>query len=205
MSIRFIYFDLGMVIVRFSLDRMFRQMGDVTGLAPARVRELLFDTGLQQQLEVGRITLPEFFDRFCQAGGVRPRYDDLLLAANAIFELNTPIVPVIGGLVQAGYRLGILSNTCENHWVYCRDRYRLLADDFAVQALSYEIRAMKPDLTIYRAAAELAGVPPEAIFFTDDLPANVEGARQAGWNAFCFTGAAALADALRAAGVRFNY
>ena len=111
-----------------------------------------------------------------------------------------------GGHVSgdAGHRLGVLSNTCAAHWNYCLPRYTLLRK-FEVYALSFEIGAMKPDPTTYRAAADLAGAAPEEIFFTDDRPENVEAALAAGYDAVPFTTAARLADDLRRRGVEFNY
>ena len=71
--------------------------------------------------------------------------------------------------------------------------------------LSFECGAMKPDEKIYQVATERAGVPPERIFFTDDLPENVEGAKKYGWDAVLFTGAHELGRELANRGVRMNY
>ena len=73
-----------------------------------------------------------------------------------------------------------------------------------VYALSYELRCAKPDAEIYRKAASLAGVAPEEIFFTDDMPVNVEAAQKAGFDAVLFRGGRALAEELRRRGVRLN-
>ena len=66
-------------------------------------------------------------------------------AASDIFEMNVSILPLVACLERAGYRLGILSNTCRSHWEHCRRRFRIVAESFSVYALSYEIHAMKPD------------------------------------------------------------
>ena len=46
---------------------------------------------------------------------------------------------------------------------------------FSAIALSYEIKAMKPDPKIYLTAAKLAGVKPGEIFFCDDVMGHVVG------------------------------
>jgi putative hydrolase of the HAD superfamily len=115
------------------------------------------------------------------------------------------MVPLVSQLHAAGYRTGILSNTCTTHWDYCYARYRMLSDAFDIHALSFELGEVKPNKEIYLAAAKLAGVSPNDVFFCDDLPENVEGARAAGFDAVVFTTAAALNDALRQRGVRFNH
>ena len=63
---------------------------------------------------------------------------------------------------------------------------------------------MKPHPTIYEAAAAKAGVPADRIFFCDDIPAHVEAARAAGWDAEVFTGARQLVEQLAGRGVRMG-
>ena len=115
------------------------------------------------------------------------------------------MLPVVSQLAAAGYRLGILSNTCEGHWEHCLRRYRILAENFSVHALSYRIGACKPDAAIFRAAAELAGCRPEKIFYIDDVAGHVAGARAAGFDAVQYTTTAELVEELRKRGVEFNY
>ena len=86
-----------------------------------------------------------------------------------------------------------------------RRRYRILTTLFDVAALSFEIRAVKPERAIFLAAAELAGCDPEEIFFVDDTPGHVEGARAAGYDAVAFLSPPQLAAELRRRGARFNY
>jgi putative hydrolase of the HAD superfamily len=76
-----------------------------------------------------------------------------------------------------------------------------LMDAFDVVFSSAEIGVAKPDVAIYRHAAEVLGVTPEECFFTDDRPENVEGARTAGMHAEVFTSRATLVEHLRGLGV----
>ena len=201
---RFLYFDLGRVILNFDVSRMCRQMGQVAGMDATDVMKVIFESQLQNQYERGQVSTPEFYEAFCTATGARPDFNALSWAANDIFELNTSIVPAIAQLQQAGYRTGILSNTCDGHWEHCRRRFRIL-DDFDVYALSYRIGAAKPQKEIFQAAAELAGVAPEEIFFTDDIEGHVLGARSVGYDAVVYTATPSLVDELRRRGLRFNY
>jgi glucose-1-phosphatase len=205
MQPKFFYFDLGKVLVNFSTDQMVGQIGAVAGITVEETRAALFGNGLMRQHESGRISDREFYEAFCTATGRRPDFDALAAAASEIFELNLPVLPLVAQLRQAGYRLGVLSNTCSTHWEYCRRRYRIVAEGFDVYALSFRIGAVKPEAAIFRAAAELAGVGPEEIFFVDDMAEHVAGARAAGFDAVQFTAAEALAAELRCRGVRCNY
>ena len=205
MQPKFLYFDLGKVLINFSVERMLAQMGEVAGITADQARNSIFDAGLLRDAETGRLTGRRFYEAFCDATHTRPDFDRLTAAATEIFDLNLPVLPIVAQLRQAGYPMGILSNTCDVHWEYCRRHYRIVSEGFGVYALSYEIGAAKPDAAIFHAAAELAGHRPEDIFFVDDIAGHVAGARAVGFDAVQFTSAETLADDLRQRGVRFNY
>ena len=213
---KFLYFDMGNVLLNFDHHLACRQMGAVAGVPADRVWEFVFAGDLELRYEAGQLDDDEFFELFCRHTLKRPNRPALLHAASEIFELNVSIVPLVAALSAAGNRMGVLSNTCGPHWSYCTainqavgqygvPRYGILAHSFEVFALSYQIGACKPDPAIYAAAAKLAGCAPGEIFFVDDIAAHVAGARAAGFDAVQYTTTAALAADLRARGLRFNY
>ena len=203
MSPKFIYFDLGKVLVDFSFERMFRQMGDAAGIEPQQVQTVLA-AGLQSDYETGRLDSRAAHEVFCRQTGTRPDYEAFSLASNDIFTPIDSMLPVVAQLYQAGHRLGILSNTCEGHWNHCLRRYGMLREFFSIHALSFEIGALKPDAAIFRKAAELANCQPEEIFYTDDLPGHVAGARSVGFDALVYTSTAELVKELGKRGVEFS-
>jgi putative hydrolase of the HAD superfamily len=206
MAPSFLYFDLGNVVLYFDQDLACRQMAAVAGLSANQVDEAVFTSGLEREYELGAIDDRQFYEAFCNKTGARPDMNALLDAGSDIFKLNVPIMPVIAGLDSAGYRLGLLSNTCAAHWNFCgRGRFGILRLAFHVYALSFQIGACKPDPKIFAAAAQLAGEPPERIFFVDDIPGHVTAAREAGFDAVHYTGVPDLVEELRARGLKFNY
>jgi putative hydrolase of the HAD superfamily len=83
----------------------------------------------------------------------------------------------------AGLRLGALTNDMTAfhgaEWVARQEHLRLF--DVIVDASLTGV--MKPDPRAFRGGAEALGLPAEQIVFLDDMPWNVEGARQAGMTA----------------------
>lgn len=206
MATQFVYFDFGNVLFTFDHRLAARQMAAVAGVDAERVWRIVFEGDLEHRYEAGQIGSDEFYEEFCRATGTRPDRDRLMFAAGAIFELNAPIVPVVAQLQSAGYRTGVLSNTCQCHWQYCIDgRFALLPGAFEQFILSYQVGAMKPDAAIYRAAIDAAGVRPEEIFFIDDRRENVDGALAAGIDAALYQSARQCAAELRRRGLEFNY
>jgi len=206
---KFLYFDLGKVLLDFSVERMVRQLAEVAGADRDRVAAVVFDEGLQERYESGLISNREFYETFCERtgldGGSRPDADALLEAGSDIFEINVPMIPVVAQLREAGYRMGILSNTCDCHWEFCLRRYRLLSESFSVHALSFRIHAAKPSAAIFRAAAKLADVDPRDVFFVDDIAGHVAGAKAAGFDAVQYTSTRELVAELWKRAIRFNY
>ena len=202
---QFFYFDMGNVLLRFSHERMAEQMARVAGIDARQAWRILFEDGLHWSYERGELKEEQFYGRFCELAGTRLDMVALDDAANDIFELNAPIVGLVGRMAGAGYRLGVASNTTASHWDYCASRFAILRSIFPVHAISYRIRAMKPDPQFYAAAAKIADVAPPHIFFTDDRADNVAAAVTAGWDAVVFESVSQLNEALRSRGVVINY
>jgi putative hydrolase of the HAD superfamily len=185
---------------------MCRQVAELIGVETKRVKDFYFAEEVLRGIETGEISDDEFYDRLCNRFDCRPDRAALAYAASAIFEVNASIVALVSQLYSAGHPLGVLSNTCQAHWDYCTGgRYGIIPALFDVNALSFQIGAVKPERAIYDAAAKLAGVSPERIFYVDDIEANVLAAREAGFDAEPYTSTQQLSHDLRRRGVRFNY
>jgi len=201
----FVYLDMGNVIVSFDRDRAFRQMAAVCGGDPGAIRDVVMAGGLHDASERGTIDWPEFHAEFSRRTGTTSDPKALAHAASDMFTLKIDMLPVIAGLERTGCGLGILSNTCSPHWEHLlAERYSVLPGHFREIVLSHEVGAVKPEPAIYQLAAQRAGVPPERIFFCDDIPSHVEAARLAGWQAEVFTSASSLIDALDRRGLKLG-
>lgn len=188
--IEFIYFDMGNVLLAFDHSRASLAIGKLVGVPADEVHREIFDSGLELRYERGELTSREFHAHCVQRFG-ESDYDQFLLAAGDIFDPIQGVHSIVGELSVAGRRLGLLSNTCEAHWLFCRQRFPAF-QEFELFALSYELRSLKPEPIIYRQAAELASVAPSSIFFIDDRPENVEAACAAGYDAVEFRDAESL-------------
>ena len=97
--------------------------------------------------------------------------------------LRAEMVDLMTDVKVAGLRLGALTNDMTAFhgpgWVAGQEHLKLF--DVIVDASLTGV--MKPDPRAFRGGAEALGLPPEQIVFLDDMPWNVEGARQAGMTA----------------------
>jgi len=198
----FVYFDLGNVLALFDRERSIRQVAAVSGADERAVAAVVLDAAMQRNLESGQIDWNRFHAEFVRRTGTDVAAGTLAAAASDMFRLNVPILPVVAALRRMGIPLGILSNTCEPHWRHLEaSGYAVLSRSFREVVLSHEVLAVKPDRGIYEIAAARAGVAADRIFFCDDLPAHVEAARAAGWDAEVFVSAPALAEQLARRGL----
>ena len=206
MSLRFLYFDMGNVLLSFSHERMCSQMAAVAGIDAETVRRILFDEtpevrSLQWRFERGELGTDAIYEAFCEAVGGRPERAALYAAASDMFGELPESVALVRRLHAAGNRLGVLSNTNPVDFEFARERFPFLRECFELAVVSYEAREMKPHRAIYEYAARIAGVAPHEVFFADDREENVVGAIEAGLDAVLFTSAAQLEAELEARGV----
>jgi len=190
---KFLYFDLGNVLLTFSNERACSQMAAIAGAEVSRVKSLVLGPHEQSsflwKFERGDIGEDEFYETFCQQLGVAPDRCELQIAASDMFAPIQQSFQLIEKLAGAGHRLGVLSNTNPWHWQFVSDgRYPILRDLFEHQVTSFAANSMKPEREIYDFAVKRAGVPAESVFFVDDRKENVEGAREAGLDAVIYVG-----------------
>jgi len=101
------------------------------------------------------------------------------------------------------YDVGLLSNATLRLEDELRG-YHKIDGRFKVIVNSSRVGMAKPDARIYHLAAERIGAEPSACVHIDDLPHNVEGAREAGFQGIHHNGDyPALQQALRALGVQW--
>lgn len=204
MNIKFFYFDLGRVLLDFTHDRGFQQIAEVSGVPQQQVRELMVTERLGDRYELGEVSTADFHAAFCESTHSNVTVEELSLAWADIFELIPQTVRLAASLWMAGYPLGILSNTCEAHWLHAVQRYPVLGELFSKVVTSYDAKSMKPDREIYDQAEKLAGVDASHLFFVDDRLENVEAATALGWTARQFASPLQLANELDELGVVFN-
>jgi 2-haloacid dehalogenase len=134
-----------------------------------------------------------------------PDYEPHIRAYATRFNETVP-GPVEGAhelverLAARGVPLFCLTNFGDEFWEAFRPTQPVF-DHFEDIIVSGVEKVAKPDPRIYEIVEARSGRSGEALFFTDDNPANIEAARARGWNAHLFTDAAGLEAALVAAGL----
>jgi putative hydrolase of the HAD superfamily len=201
--IKTVIFDLGKVLIPFDFARGYRAMEKFCDYPAAEIPKRIAATDLVHRFETGLVEPRDFVEQLSRMLDLRVDYEQFCDIWSSIF-LPDPLIPesLLAGIRQR-QRLLVLSNTNAIHFAMVRQSYPLLRH-FHDLVLSYEVKAMKPSPAIYRAAIARAECRPEECFFTDDIPAYVEGARRAGIDAVQFESCAQLERDLAARGIRWS-
>lgn len=193
-------FDLGNVLVNFSNEKMFRQIGALVGLPGEEVAGLLKESGLHADFERGLFDDAEFHRRFGQLVDRSVDRELLFEAASDIFSVNNPMVEIVRQLKRQGKRLVLLSNTCRPHIEWIARRFDVL-ELFDELVLSYEANAVKPDSAVYELAIRKLALPAERCLYTDDIADFVEAGRRHGLQGRVFRDSAEWVESVRELGV----
>lgn len=106
--------------------------------------------------------------------------DLALLDASVWSQLRPTAWQLLRDCRSAGVTVAILSNSAHAmQRVAGRSRWRADVDHLFISAT---LGLMKPDPEIYRVVAVELALEPSQLAFVDDKPANVEAARELGWN-----------------------
>lgn len=192
-----VVFDVGRVLFQWELRALFEKLIDDAEeldwfLSHVVTEEWHFEH------DRGRALADMVPERIAQF----PAYEAHLEAYATRFNETVP-GPIEGShelverLAAAGVPLFCLTNFGDEFWEVFRPTQPIF-DHFADIIVSGKEKVAKPAPRIYEIVEQRSGRSGDALFFTDDNPANIEAARARGWDAHLFTDAAGLEAALKA-------
>lgn len=202
--IRAVFFDFGGVLARIDREEM-RRLEARYGLPEGGLWRALYEIPEWESVKVGRGSEDDWL------AAVGRKLDELAGRPvpsiqqewSAVWRgLDGDVVGLLGRL-RGRYRVGLISNALEDLDDELRDHHKIdhLFDTIVNSA---RVGLAKPDVRIFHLAAERIGEPPSACLHIDDLMTNVEGARQAGFQAVHYGGDFASLEAeLRSLGLEW--
>lgn len=200
--IRAIIFDLGKVIIPFDFNRGYQLIAPMAGCEASAIPERLRAYDIVQRFESGQIEPRPFVEEISRILGITCSYERFCEIWSSIFLPDTLLSDSFLEALHRKNRLVLLSNTNAIHFDMVREAYPLLRH-FDAYILSHEVGAMKPSPKIYAAAVEAARCSPGECFFTDDIAAYVEGAKQFGIDAVQFENQEQIERELKQRGVEW--
>lgn len=181
-TIDVLLFDLGGVLVEFSGVR------DVAPLLRVRaseseILERWSHCPHTEQFCRGSLTQREFAERFVKDWNIDVSAEAFLQEFRSWSRRLLPGAAELLASLRPRFRLAALSNSNELHWERNSNDIGV-TDLFEIAISSHQVGMCKPNPGIYLAALDRLGVPPDAVMFFDDVPANVAAASALGIHAF---------------------
>lgn len=194
-------FDLGGVFIDWNPRYLYRTFFPDDEEGMERFLAHVTTSSWNRQMDAGK----PFAEAIAELQREHPQHAELIAAywerwPEMLGEVNAETAAIVRELRARGLRVFALSDWSAETFPRARKSTSEL-DLFDDIQISGEARLTKPDPRIFALAAERFEVDPDTTFFVDDVPANVEGAREAGFTAIQFTGATALRTELRLLGV----
>lgn len=199
-EIRHVVFDIGKVLIHYDPHIPFARL-----IPDDAERNWFFanvcthDWNLEQDrgrdwAEAEDLLIAEHPDRIEQIRAFRKYWHEMV--SHAYVES----VAIMETLIAEGHDVTMLTNFAADTFRQARQLFPFLDMPRGV-TVSGEIGLIKPDLAIYEKHSNDFALSPAHTLFIDDAPANVEGARNAGWNSVLFTDPEKLKSDLAAHGI----
>jgi putative hydrolase of the HAD superfamily len=190
-----IVFDFAGVLFRWQPLELLRRELPLLAIDPASARRLAEDIfqaygGDWAEFDRGTVDVPELVQRIAARTGLRPQ--DVRAVVDAVPAELKPIpetVALLRRLHAEGRRLHFLSNMPKPYADHL-EREHAFIDCFESGVISARVGQIKPEPEIFEIAARRFEAEPAQLLFLDDVLDNVCAARQAGWQAIHFVGAA---------------
>ncbi len=179
-GIKFVYFDVNGVLVRF-FQRAFTHIAADTG-APVETIESIY-WHYDDLVCRGEISIEEFNKALASRIGI-----DKIEWQKYYLENVDPIKEMIDTLKWANehYKIGLLTNTMPGLVPAMISNGTLPQVDYSVVVDSSAYKTIKPEQKIFDIATEKSGVLPKEILFIDDSRQNLMAAEKIGWNVLWF-------------------
>jgi HAD superfamily hydrolase (TIGR01509 family) len=197
--IRNVVFDIGWVLVRLNYRPL---LGFLAAHgAPVSDRAGVMERIRLEDHETGRLPGRGLLERLAALTDPRAHasLDEILAHWLDMFELEPAMVTLAHRLSER-YRVFLLSNIGDLHWVHLSREYRLHAIGHGALP-SYLAGVMKPHPGIYAEAERRFALEPAATVFVDDRADNIAVARSRGWHGIVHGGYARTVEALRGVGI----
>lgn len=204
-SIQAVFFDFGGVVACIDHAAM-RRIEQRHGLPDGGLWRAMYETPEWYALRVGHGDEKDWVSAIRRELKVMGGHDAVEKISQEWVEcwrgLDQDVVELVKAL-RRRYRVGMISNatlTLEDELENHHRVYHL----FEVVINSARVGVAKPDVRIYRRAAEALGLEPAVCLHIDDLARNVTGAIEAGFQALLYDGDfPSLAASLRSLGVNW--
>ena len=180
-----IILDMGNVLLEWNKDKILQSISD-TKEEYLVLDKTIFQSGLWERLDLGTITREELVLKVVSMIGrvYQKKVEEVIWNWPSYIDIYREVFPVLSELKKKGHRIFVLSNTSKVFYDLLDEQLSPLKELLDGFVLSCDIKAIKPDLAMFKEILDKYQLDPTNCVFLDDIENNTIAAEKLGIKAY---------------------
>ena len=180
-----IILDMGNVLLEWNKDKILQGVSD-TKKDYLILDKTIFQSGLWLRLDLGTMTREELVLKVVSMIGntYQKKVEEVIWNWPSYIDIYTEVFPVLSELKKKGHRIFVLSNTSKVFYDLLKEQLSPLKELLDGFVLSCDIKAIKPDLAMFKEILDKYQLDPTHCVFLDDIEDNTSAAEKLGIKAY---------------------
>ena len=180
-----IILDMGNVLLEWNKDKILQGVSD-TKKDYLILDKVIFQSGLWERLDIGTMTRQELVLKVVSMIGstYQKKVEEVIWNWPSYIDIYTEVFPVLSELKKKGHRIFVLSNTSKVFYDLLEEQLSPLKELLDGFVLSCDIKAIKPDLAMFKEILDKYQLNPTNCVFLDDIEYNTIAAEKLGIKAY---------------------
>ena len=176
-----IILDMGNVLLEWNKDKILQGVSD-TKEEYLILDKAIFQSGLWERLDLGTMTREELVLKVVSMIGrtYQKKVEEVIWNWPSYIDIYTEVFPVLSELKKKGHRIFVLSNTSKVFYDLLEEQLSPLKELLDGFVLSCDIKAIKPDLVMFKEILYKYQLDPTNCVFLDDIEDNTNAAQKLG-------------------------
>lgn len=180
-----IMLDMGNVLLEWNKDKILQGVSD-TKEEYLVLDKTIFQSGLWERLDLGTMTREELVLKVVLMIGstYQKKVEEVIWNWPSYIDIYREVFPVLSELKKKGHRIFVLSNTSKVFYDLLEDQLSPLKELLDGFVLSCDIKAIKPDLAMFKGILDKYQLDSANCIFLDDIEDNTSAAEKLGIRAY---------------------
>ena len=180
-----IILDMGNVLLEWNKDKILQGVSD-TKKDYLILDKVIFQSGLWERLDLGTMTREELVLEVVSMIGstYQKKVEEVIWNWPSYIDIYTEVFPVLSELKKKGHRIFVLSNISKVFYDLLKEQLSPLKELLDGFVLSCDIKAIKPDLAMFKEILDKYQLDPTHCVFLDDIEDNTSAAEKLGIKAY---------------------
>ncbi len=176
-----IILDMGNVLLEWNKDKILQGVSD-TKEEYLVLDKAIFQSGLWLRLDLGTMTREELVLKVVSMIGrvYQKKVEEVIWNWSSYIDIYREVFPVLSELKKKGHRIFVLSNTSKVFYDLLEEQLSPLKELLDGFVLFCDIKAIKPDLAMFKGILDKYQLDPTNCVFLDDIEDNTSAAQNLG-------------------------